>query len=88
MAMSRAYARAAKITADYYRETQYLYLEDILPDIKVDYADYVKCENEIISPALESAGYNICSNWFTGDGDSFGPLTRCIITNKGTIVYG
>lgn len=65
----------------------YLSLYDILPDVQVDYDRYWQSEKEI-TPQLEQAGFEIRGSWYTGDGDSFGPLTRCIDTNKGIIVYG
>lgn len=66
----------------------YLWLDDILPDVVVDFDNYVRCEREVLTPALQAAGFITFDRWYTGDGDSFGPLTRCIDTNRGTIVYG
>lgn len=56
----------------------YIDLYDILPDIKVGYSRYWESEKEVISPALKSAGYQLDGPWYTGEGDSFGPLSRCI----------
>jgi hypothetical protein len=66
----------------------YLWLYDIAAKIDVDYEDYACCEHEVIGPALKRLGYELRGSWFTGDGDSFGPLTRCVCTDKGTVVYG
>lgn len=51
---------------------------DILPDIPIDFSNYRTCEQTVITPALEAAGYIITGLWATGDGDSFGPLSRYI----------
>ena len=37
--------------------------------------NHERWESEVATPALESNGW-IVQGWFTGDGDSFGPLTR------------
>lgn len=66
----------------------YLWLYDLLPDLEVDYEHYYRCEQGVIGPALRAAGYEHLGVWFTGDGDSWGPLTRCIRTDKGIVVYG
>ncbi|MDB4928309.1 MAG: hypothetical protein JWM10_793 [Myxococcaceae bacterium] len=63
-------------------------LYEILPDVEVDYERYAASERDVITPALIAAGYELRGSWFTGDGDSFGPLTRCVDTDKGVIVYG
>jgi hypothetical protein len=53
---------------------------------------YAATEQEVLSPGLEKLGYTLRTKWFTGDGDSFGPLTRCIKVEKDgvrvTVVYG
>lgn len=63
-------------------------LYDILPDVEIDYERYYTSERDVVNPALIAAGYEIRGPWFTGDGDSFGPLTRCVETDKGVVVYG
>ena len=63
-------------------------LEQILPELDVDFENFAACEKDVIGPALEAAGYRLHGTWFTGDGDSFGPLTRCIKTDQGIVVYG
>lgn len=67
-------------------------LYDILPDAEINYTDYHRSENEV-STSLILAGYSLEGAWFTGDRDSFGPLTRCIFAadpdnNPVIIVYG
>jgi hypothetical protein len=66
----------------------YLYLLNICPDIIVDYESYYECEKITLSPALEAAGYELEGSWYTGEKDSFGPLSRCINTDRGIVVYG
>lgn len=66
----------------------YVDLYDILPDIDVDYEHWAKCERDVITPALREAGYQLRGHWYTGDGDSFGPLSRCIQTDRVIVVYG
>jgi hypothetical protein len=66
----------------------YLWLDEILADVVIDYEHFAVCERDIIGPALEEAGFRLRGGWYTGDGDSFGPLTRCIDTEQGTVVYG
>lgn len=66
----------------------FLYLHEVLPDVEPDFDNYAECERTVISPALVLAGYTLRGGWYTGDGDSFGPLTRCINTDEGTVVYG
>jgi hypothetical protein len=56
--------------------TTYIDLYDVAPDVKVNYSEYWASERDVITPALEAAGYQIVGSWYTGDGDSFGPLTR------------
>ena len=70
------------------RTETYISLYEIVPDLDVDYEHYYRCEQEVIGPALRGAGYEHRGIWFTGDGDSFGPLTRCIRTDRGLVVYG
>jgi hypothetical protein len=65
----------------------YLWLDKILPTLDVDYEHYATCEREVITPALIEAGYAVLGGWRTGDGDSFGPLTRCVSTDHGTVFY-
>lgn len=70
-------------------DTTYLWLNDILPEVEPAFdGTYVSCERDVIEPALKAAGYTLFGGWFTGDGDSFGPLTRCVRTDQGIVVYG
>lgn len=72
-------------------------LEEILPRALFDdprhcnSATYAEWEREVAQPALESKGWIVLS-WHTGDGDSFGPLTRyalCILRARTwRLVYG
>ena len=52
--------------------------EGLLPLTK-GYQDW---EKEIATPALIAAGYNTMGIWHTGDGDSFGPLSRFTVAHK------
>lgn len=65
----------------------YIDLFVLLPKVKVDYEHYAKCEKEVLTPALEHLGIHVLGSWYTGDGDSFGPLSRCICTDRGIVVY-
>jgi hypothetical protein len=56
---------------------KYVDLYDILPNLKINFQKYWESEESIITPALKSAGYTL-NSWYTGEGDSFGPLSRCI----------
>jgi hypothetical protein len=74
-------------------KTTYLALHDLLPKAEPEYDldKYRRCEHEVLTPALEALGYEV-GGWFTGDGDSFGPLTRCVRVTKdnksAVVVYG
>jgi ribonuclease HIII len=62
-----------------------------LVDVTIDYGNYIECEREVITPALKAAGYSV-GTWRTGEGDSFGPLSRCVTISKDGVnkvaVYG
>lgn len=66
---------------------RYLYVDELFPDLVIDFDNYYECEQKVLSPALREAGYELRGQWYTGDGDSFGPLSRCIETDKGSVVY-
>ena len=73
----------------------YTDLADVLPNVHPDCtnAGFHACERDVLTPALEKAGWVLAGNWYTGDGDSFGPLTRCIRAHNPQgvlqiIVYG
>lgn len=59
---------------------RYVDLFDVLPDANpcYDVPGYGAAEREQLTPALEAAGYEVHGDWRTGDGDSFGPLTRYV----------
>lgn len=52
---------------------------------------YTDWESNVATPALEKLGYTV-GRWYTGEKDSFGPLSRlAIISKDGTtsiVVYG
>lgn len=48
------------------------------PNITFDRATFRQEEKDLLSPALEKAGYILHGEWFDGERDSFGPLSRCI----------
>ena len=50
-------------------------LYEILPDIDIDFDNYWKCEQEVITPALMQKGFSEIE-WYMGERDSFGPLSR------------
>jgi len=66
----------------------WVYLDESFPEIDIDYDKYSECEQKVISPALVQAGFDLAwyetraseirYNWQTGEGDSFGPLSRYI----------
>lgn len=63
------------------------------PDFTFELGKYRTEERELGSPALEKAGYILQGDWFDGERDSFGPLTRCIHAvdpegNAVVVVYG
>lgn len=43
---------------------------------------YYHWEDNVAVPHFESLGYKICSDWFDGEADSFGPLFRKIRLSK------
>lgn len=69
-------------------EPTYIWVDDILPDLQIDYEHFSTFERTVLGPKLQELGYTLLSPWYTGDGDSFGPLSRCITTQKGIVVYG
>lgn len=71
----------------------YVYVDDIAPDLDIDFEHYTKSERDVITPALLDAGYYPTGDWYDGERDSWGPLSRCIDaeTKDGktvTVVYG
>ncbi|WP_165968579.1 hypothetical protein [Saccharopolyspora elongata] len=65
---------------------------DILPDISIDYSNWRQSERDVITPALVAAGYKV-GEWYTADGDSFGPLCRAVSATSPdgksiTVFYG
>ena len=64
------------------REPTYLDLDEILPGLDIDYEHCAKSEREVITPALEAAGYTVSGPWFTGDGDSSGPTAESWCTDE------
>jgi hypothetical protein len=58
----------------------YVWWNDIETDAEptFDVPGYTADERNNLTPALERAGFTFIESWFTGDGDSFGPLTRCV----------
>lgn len=75
-------------------DRMYIDLNEILPDVHptCTNATYAREEREIFTPKLREAGWGVVGPWYTGDGDSFGPLTRCAHIRKDgvtkTVVYG
>lgn len=72
----------------------YVDVHDIVGnDVEIDYTRFYESEREILTPAIKKAGYRIIGNWWTSEGDSFGPLSRSLkaITPEGRqvqIFYG
>jgi hypothetical protein len=61
--------------------------------ITIDIKNYHRCEKEVINPFLESIGMTVLDGWFTLDGDSAGPLIRCVRVRHwngliGEVFYG
>jgi hypothetical protein len=48
---------------------------DAVPGITIDYGNYWRSESDVITPALTAVGYQV-GQWYTAEGDSFGPLCR------------
>lgn len=73
--------------------TGYIYSDAFggLPN-NFDFAQYHVGEKTILTPWLVSHGCKLLSNWYTGEQDSCGPLSRCVkVSYKGeqlTFVYG
>lgn len=53
-------------------------LFDILPNVNIDFERYYKSEVEVVNPQLREHGYKLIGSWFSGEADSFGPLSRNI----------
>lgn len=78
-------------------EREYLQLFDVLDPALMDHPDYAdrahyrRWERDIAAPALEALGYAYKVT-YTGEADSFGPLSRVMVADKdGTthyLVYG
>lgn len=78
-------------------EARYVDLHDVIPAECFDdprFANvpgYAAWEREIADPWLWKKGWTVVS-WHTGDGDSFGPLTRyakCLLRGREyRLVYG
>ncbi len=75
--------------------TPCLDLYELLPDIECCYntdyrrgKTYSQHEREVLTPALEALGLVMKGEWYSTDGDSFGPLVRGIKTDKGIVTYG
>lgn len=74
--------------------SSYTDLYDILPNIDIDFKNFAAYERMCISPTLKDKGWILSARgWYTGEQDSFGPLSRCINavapSGKSTIiVYG
>lgn len=78
-------------------QVRYVDFNDVCPDIhptctSSEPMPYWRDEKENLTPALEAAGYEVHGGWRTGDGDSFGPLTRYVQVSKGRdsfrVIYG
>jgi hypothetical protein len=64
---------------------EYADLYDLLPDANPSYnwrdGSMRSVEREQLTPALEALGYEV-SDWFDGERDSFGPLSRAARITK------
>jgi hypothetical protein len=50
----------------------------LLPGVPYDFGNYRQSEREVVTPALEGAGYEIIGGWYSPEADSFGPLSRAV----------
>ena len=66
----------------------YINLYDILPHILIDYDNYFESEPKI-KEKLALAGYHPNGNFYTGERDSWSPLSRVISTTgeDGEVYY-
>lgn len=64
-------------------------LDELLSFKDFSYRNYTQGERDILNPQLQEMGYTDIQ-WYMGDSDSFGPLTRvCYMKNPdGEIVRG
>lgn len=62
-------------------------IRDLIPGIRPSFTDYWTTEQEVLSPALREAGYALHCNWYTSEGDSFGPLSRAIQASKDGVEF-
>lgn len=76
--------------------TKYLQLWDLIPDKAFQdprycSTKYWEWEDQVATKELEKKGWNV-GPWFTGEKDSFGPLSRCVeatVRNQTfIIIYG
>lgn len=59
-----------------YKGRHYVYAEDLTIDWSAfRYTDYTHGEVTVLQPQLEAMGFTVIG-WHTGEGDSYGPLTR------------
>lgn len=67
-------------------------IEEMLPGVCIDFDNYIRCEQDRLTPLLEKSGVELVGSWFTGERDSFGPLSRAVRARKHgvefVIVYG
>lgn len=56
-------------------DVEYADVHSIAPTVQIDYANWWQSERDVITPALNDAGY-LVGPWYTAEGDSFGPLCR------------
>jgi hypothetical protein len=47
---------------------------------------YWKGEEKILAPQLVAKGFKIIGNWYTTDGDGFGPLSRGVQVEKDGVI--
>lgn len=66
----------------------YIDLYDLLPKVEPSYdwrdGSMYTIEREIITPALKDLGYEV-GEWYSGEYDSFGPLSRCVPVTKDSV---
>ena len=62
--------------------TKELTAQEILDSIKdIDFQNFYDSEEKLINPVLLSNGFKIFQ-WYHGDYDSFGPLSRVVTVEK------
>jgi hypothetical protein len=70
---------------------EYKNLLDIDPELSPSYdwrnGEMRRVERDVLIPRLQELGYETLSSWYSGESDSYGPLSRAINCRKDGVQY-